>query len=539
MHPTRRTMRRLAGALAVVAAVLAATATPALAAPAVAVTQSAPADDGVVRLSVTGAGFAATPPGIYVMFGREDAPISSQGAFQTAQYLPASSDTGARADGTFATTLEVRRAWTEGDGRETDCAVERCAVFTVKADGVPDRTQDTVTPIFLPALAATPVADLDPDEADIHTEGEGFDPAANGGNGFYVAFGPRGPNYHVDASRYQKVVQVTPNPVTPTMVKLQADGSFALDLAAVKAQYAVTARDGTVTEVDCTDEATPCQILTFAARGGAYRGFDTFTPVTFGGDLGPGPGPGPGPGTPAISVSPSSGLSPFGATTIAVTGSGFRPAEPGIYVAFGPAAGTTNAGAYQTTKWVHPGAAPSATQDVLSSTGTFSTTLTIGAAYTHGSGNRVDCTALACFVQTFAAHGSPDRTQDTAVAVGFAGAAPPAAGAPVAALAMSKLRIGARGRLRLVLTAPGRVTVKIARRVKGRAASGPASVAKRARTRWVRAKTIRFDVAQAGPVARTLRLRRGERYRIAVSVRGRDGAVVRAKPRVVRLRAAR
>lgn len=125
---------------------------------------------------------------------------------------------------------------------------------------------------------------------------------------------------------------------------------------------------------------------------------------------------------PGITVGPASGADPAG-QTLTISGSGFTANALGFYVSFGPknADYYTNAGIYQKTKWVRVGATPSAGQDVLKADGTFSTTLEVSASYTDGDGNAVDCLKTQCYVLTFAAHGSADRSQDTFAAVNFTG----------------------------------------------------------------------------------------------------------------------
>jgi hypothetical protein len=130
---------------------------------------------------------------------------------------------------------------------------------------------------------------------------------------------------------------------------------------------------------------------------------------------------------PATTVTPTAEADPAG-QDIRVTGSGFDPDSNngfGVYVAFGPKNGADwylNANAFQTTKWVHKNASGSAGQAKMNADGTFDLTLTgIKARYTDGDGNEVDCLTTQCYVLTFAAHGSPDRSQDTLTPVTFVG----------------------------------------------------------------------------------------------------------------------
>jgi len=134
---------------------------------------------------------------------------------------------------------------------------------------------------------------------------------------------------------------------------------------------------------------------------------------------------------PEVTVSPATGVDPAG-QTLTVNGSGFTANGLGIYVSFGPKRADyfSNAGNYQATKWVRMGATPSAGQDVLNADGTFSTTLDVSATYTDANGNDVDCRQIQCYVLTFAAHGSADRSQDTLVPVTFTGQNTPDPGDP-------------------------------------------------------------------------------------------------------------
>ncbi|MEV0396325.1 HtaA domain-containing protein [Polymorphospora rubra] len=132
-----------------------------------------------------------------------------------------------------------------------------------------------------------------------------------------------------------------------------------------------------------------------------------------------------GPAGPAVTVTPATGVDPAG-TTATVTGSGFDPQAAngnGIYVAFGPkndADYWVNSRRYKSVKWVNKNVTtPGGGQDILNADGTFDTTLEVAARYTDGNGNEVDCTAVQCYILTFAAHGSADRSQDTFTPVSF------------------------------------------------------------------------------------------------------------------------
>ncbi|WP_018653806.1 WxL domain-containing protein [Actinomadura flavalba] len=129
---------------------------------------------------------------------------------------------------------------------------------------------------------------------------------------------------------------------------------------------------------------------------------------------------------PATTVSPTTGANPAG-QDLTIQGSGFNAnanGGMGVYVAFGPKTAdyATNAGAFQVSKWVHKNAAPGSSQIKMNADGTFSLTLPgVKAKYTNGDGDEVNCLTTQCYVITIAAHGSPDRSQDSFTAVTFTG----------------------------------------------------------------------------------------------------------------------
>ena len=140
-------------------------------------------------------------------------------------------------------------------------------------------------------------------------------------------------------------------------------------------------------------------------------------------------GDGGGPAVPSVTVNPSAALDPEGAT-VTVTGTGFDPEANGgvgFYLAFGPKGENywTNSRPYKPVKWVHKNASSSAAQVRLPADGSFSTTLDLVPTYTDGNGNSVDCTTVQCYVMTFAAHASDDRSQDTFTPITFGGTGGP------------------------------------------------------------------------------------------------------------------
>ena len=154
------------------------------------------------------------------------------------------------------------------------------------------------------------------------------------------------------------------------------------------------------------------------AFNGFYAAGDTLDPVSFTFTTG-----GAAPADPAVTVTPAQGLDPAGAT-ITVRGTGFDPDAnngAGIYVSFGPkvAEHWSNAGVLQVTKWVNKTNEPTEVRDRLAADGSFTTTLPISAVYTDRNGDQVDCTQVQCYVITFAARGSADRSQDTFTPITF------------------------------------------------------------------------------------------------------------------------
>lgn len=141
---------------------------------------------------------------------------------------------------------------------------------------------------------------------------------------------------------------------------------------------------------------------------------------------------------PSVLVEPAGALA-AGPATLTVTGTGFATTGNGIYVVFGPVTPApgyyTNPGIYGAFTWVHVGAGGSPIEAELGADGSFSTELHVTPTFSTSEGD-VDCTAVECAVITFAAHGSPDRSQDTCTPVGFVGSAPSSGPVPDAASAL-------------------------------------------------------------------------------------------------------
>lgn len=135
----------------------------------------------------------------------------------------------------------------------------------------------------------------------------------------------------------------------------------------------------------------------------------------------------------AVTVEPVGPL-PQGTTTLTVTGQGFATSGNGVYVVFGPITPAPgyymDPSLYGAFKWVSPGGADTPATAPLAEDGSFATTLDITSLMTN-SGGEVDCATTPCAVITFAAHGSPDRSQDTCTPITFLAAAV-ASGSPIA-----------------------------------------------------------------------------------------------------------
>lgn len=128
--------------------------------PSVVVAPNTDADPAGQDFTVDGSGFSPTGTGIYLAFGPDpalnpDTFSTNAGLYQKVVWLNASA---LLPDGEFEQTLAgVTAVYTDGDDNVIDCHVISCGIVTMKAHGVPDRTQDTFTPVTFaePAPAAT------------------------------------------------------------------------------------------------------------------------------------------------------------------------------------------------------------------------------------------------------------------------------------------------------------------------------------------------------------------------------------------------
>ena len=274
---------------------------------------------------------------------------------------------------------------------------------------------------------------LNPDGDTITVTGSGF---KTSGQGIYVGIAQN------DQADFANADTFSPDTVWVSKSKgnLNSDGSFSISLP-VKALFG---------SANCLENA--CSVYTMAAHGSADRSQDTATPVSFAGGVakqaaatpkaadGSASGTGSsgssgtsgsngassaagsraGAATPASSSSngavsvqlSTTELQPEGTTPITVTGTGFKTTGNGVYVVVGERAkySTTNAENFSAQTWIEPA--------MMSSDGSWSTTLNVDPAT-----SAANCLENQCALFTFAAHGSSDRSQDTATDLTVAGTA--------------------------------------------------------------------------------------------------------------------
>ena len=178
-------------------------------------------------VTVTGAGYDPAQA-MYLLFCR-DVPLTdvdfafasgcTAGAKQITPNPTTPTMVKLEADGTFATTLTIARNPAHATGS---------AIYTVaNHTAMNDRTQDAKQAVaFTPLLTATPATGLDPAGATVTVTGSGYNPAQP----MYLIYCREAPlsdvSFAFAAGCTAGAKQITPNPTTPTMVKLEADGTF-------------------------------------------------------------------------------------------------------------------------------------------------------------------------------------------------------------------------------------------------------------------------------------------------------------------------
>lgn len=376
------------------------------------------------------------------------------------------------ADGSFTQEMKVTTSFGDVDCTSTQCYVASFTAFP----NLSDRSNDQWVPITFKAGATSQAAqsqgstgaapsggqstgsgsqsgsqspsqsrgnasvslsktsDLNPSGDTIRVEGKGF---KTSGPGIYVGIAQ---NDQMDVTNADSFGPDTKF-VSTSRGNLKSDGSFSVDLP-------VSAKFGTA---DCMQNA--CSVYTIAAHGSSDRSQDTATAVSFAGGAakqdatlpsGGGSSQSAGSassgtsgstgssgtsstsassgssssngsssstGTPSVSLSTTE-LNPSGSTAITVSGSGFKTSGNGIYVAVAEKNkfSTTNADAFSAAEFVRT--------SQMSSDGSFSTTLNVEAVT-----SAANCVENDCALYTFAAHGSSDRSQDTATDLSVGGSA--------------------------------------------------------------------------------------------------------------------
>lgn len=284
------------------------------------------------------------------------------------------------------------------------------------------------------SVSLSKTSDLNPSGDTIRVEGKGF---KTSGPGIYVGIAQNDQMDVTNADSFGPDTQF----VSTSRGNLKSDGSFSVDLP-------VSAKFGTA---DCMQNA--CSVYTIAAHGSSDRSQDTAAAVSFAGGAakqdatlpsGGGSSQSAGSassgtsgstgssgasstsvssgssssngsssstGTPSVSLSTTE-LNPSGSTAITVSGSGFKTSGNGIYVAVAEKNkfSTTNADAFSAAEFVRT--------SQMSSDGSFSTTLNVEAVT-----SAANCVENDCALYTFAAHGSSDRSQDTATDLSVGGSA--------------------------------------------------------------------------------------------------------------------
>ncbi|MFO6450954.1 neocarzinostatin apoprotein domain-containing protein [Corynebacterium amycolatum] len=376
------------------------------------------------------------------------------------------------ADGSFTQEMKVATSFGDVDCTSTQCYVASFTAFP----NLSDRSNDQWVPITFKAGATSQAAqsqgstsaapsggqstgqasgsgsqspsqsrgnasvslsktsDLNPSGDTIRVEGKGF---KTSGPGIYVGIAQNDQMDVTNADSFGPDTQF----VSTSRGNLKSDGSFSVDLP-------VSAKFGTA---DCMQNA--CSVYTIAAHGSSDRSQDTATAVSFAGGAakqdatlpsGGGSSQSAGSassgtsgstgssgtsstsassgssssngsssstGTPSVSLSTTE-LNPSGSTPITVSGTGFKTSGNGIYVAVAEKNkfSTTNADAFSAAEFVRT--------SQMSSDGSFSTTLNVEAVT-----SAANCVENDCALYTFAAHGSSDRSQDTATDLSVGGSA--------------------------------------------------------------------------------------------------------------------
>ncbi|TQF67040.1 hypothetical protein FK531_15790 [Rhodococcus spelaei] len=317
-------------------------------------------------ITVSGSGFSADGPGIYVGLVQDNRfTTADAGAWISSAFVRPDAITG----GSWSTSLDVTAV-----AGGSDCTRNSCSIYTVAAHGSSDRSQDTRVPV---AFAAPPV----------------------------VTTPPTTTTQPPVTTTQPPVTTTTPPPTTTTQPPVTTTTTTKPPTTTTKPVTTTTSKPPVTTTTKPTTTTTTPPTTTTNPPSTTTAPTTTAPSTTT-----PTPAPDNGP---TVNADRTSGLNPAG-DTITVSGQRFSTSGTGIYIGVAQMSrySTTDASVFQDAKFVKPADMPG---------GSWSTTLNVSSTFA-GS----DCMANACAVYTLAAHGSSDRSQDTVTRITFAGAPTPA-----------------------------------------------------------------------------------------------------------------
>lgn len=468
-------------------------------------------------VGVEGAGFLPpTPPpvGLYtaqIAIDGDSVIVGSSQRYIRPAALGGVGPTLLNSNGTFSSDIDVvRELGTDPDS--VDCAEVQCYVGTWLAHTNP--TPDsfyTLSPLYFePTIVAEPTSGIAATGDTITISGGGFDPAMNGGNGFYVSQGA----VIEGAVKYGPTRVIHPSPSSAYAV-LNADGTFSTQLEIASTFETSAFPPGSPTEVvNCG--LVQCRILAWPAKSipdaGEPGNLIANIPLSFA-------------YSPEVTVNPTSGLKD---QDVAVTGQGFPPGFPGHYVSqaaivdgqvvtppAGPAGGTS------ATRYIRPNALD--VNDRLNPDGSFNTVLGVTRKFTTSAGAEIDCAVATCVIATWRGHTDPTvATLYTSTSLTFQKDAPPPPPPVVDDPVKPKLNAGKKKRLRVGRKARALRVLAI------RCGSEDCRIAKPKRT-VLRVGKKKFGLRVVGPA----KVGKGKRAIVKLRVPGRVAkALVGRKGRV-------
>lgn len=413
-------------------------------------------------------------------------------------------------DGTFTTTLNVTETLGTAPD-EIDCAVAKCFIATW-----PQHSNPTTASIFTksriyfaPGIEAVPAAGIAATGQTIAVNGGGVEAGYITGNGINMAQiaivngevkTPKTPG----PARWIRSAGAGPN-------KLTAGGTFESELS-LSSTFTTSA-----------DEVINCGLVQCAVA--FWPGHTNPTPgtllaqqnISFA-------------YSPSASVTPTTNL--VETQQVTISGSGFNPGQPGVYVSqvaqvggsivFPPPGGGAGM------QWIRPGGP--AVNETLNPDGSFATSATVTRTFKASNGTTIDCAVVQCSVITWRAHSNPTpATLYTSAPLSFSPVGkgspetPPSVG-PSAALKKKQLKLGTKAaKLGIVVVRcgsaacsfqkPKRVAVKVSDRKLWLTVTGP--------KRAAAGKNARFGVRVSAGVAKQLA---GKKVRVKFKVQARSDA---------------